>query len=113
MIGCMVCSSLGIAPALELAREAAFVDLDGPFWLPHTTIPTACSCKAARCCCRRRPVLGWLRFVVAHRHDASGTPVVAMPRTDTTTTAGYARCPSFHWCRLPGCTYAQTHDSGG
>ncbi|CAM5546500.1 N-acetyl-D-Glu racemase DgcA [Rhodanobacter lindaniclasticus] len=35
MIGCMVCSSLGIAPALELAREAAFVDLDGPFWLQH------------------------------------------------------------------------------
>lgn len=33
MIGCMVCSSLGIAPALELAREASFVDLDGPLWL--------------------------------------------------------------------------------
>jgi L-alanine-DL-glutamate epimerase-like enolase superfamily enzyme len=33
MVGCMVCSSLGIAPALEIAREAAFVDLDGPLWL--------------------------------------------------------------------------------
>lgn len=33
MVGCMVCSSIGIAPALEIAREAAFVDLDGPFWL--------------------------------------------------------------------------------
>lgn len=33
MVGCMVCSSLGIAPALELAREADFVDLDGPLWL--------------------------------------------------------------------------------
>src|SRR5699024_4449673 len=33
MVGCMVGSSLGIAPALEIAREAAFVDLDGPFWL--------------------------------------------------------------------------------
>jgi L-alanine-DL-glutamate epimerase-like enolase superfamily enzyme len=33
MVGCMICSSLGIAPALEIAREAAFVDLDGPFWL--------------------------------------------------------------------------------
>ena len=33
MVGCMVCSSLGIAPALEVAREAAFVDLDGPLWL--------------------------------------------------------------------------------
>lgn len=35
MVGCMVCSSLGIAPALEIAREAAFVDLDGPFWLQN------------------------------------------------------------------------------
>ncbi len=33
MVGCMVGSSLGIAPALEVAREADFVDLDGPFWL--------------------------------------------------------------------------------
>ena len=33
MVGCMVCSSLGIAPALEIAREADFVDLDGPLWL--------------------------------------------------------------------------------
>ncbi len=35
MVGCMVCSSLGIAPALEIAREADFVDLDGPFWLAN------------------------------------------------------------------------------
>lgn len=33
MVGCMVCSSLGIAPALLIAGEAAFVDLDGPLWL--------------------------------------------------------------------------------
>ena len=33
MVGCMICSSLGIAPALELAREADFIDLDGPLWL--------------------------------------------------------------------------------
>ncbi|MEP6899559.1 MAG: dipeptide epimerase, partial [Rhodanobacter sp.] len=33
MVGCMMCSSLGIAPALEVAREADFVDLDGPLWL--------------------------------------------------------------------------------
>ncbi|HJS92047.1 MAG TPA: N-acetyl-D-Glu racemase DgcA [Steroidobacteraceae bacterium] len=33
MVGCMVCSSLAIAPALEIAREADFVDLDGPLWL--------------------------------------------------------------------------------
>jgi L-alanine-DL-glutamate epimerase-like enolase superfamily enzyme len=35
MVGCMVCSSLGIAPALEIAREAEFVDLDGPLWLKN------------------------------------------------------------------------------
>ncbi|TAN07375.1 MAG: dipeptide epimerase [Rhodanobacteraceae bacterium] len=35
MVGCMVCSSLGIAPALEVAREAEFIDLDGPLWLEH------------------------------------------------------------------------------
>lgn len=33
MVGCMVGSSLGIAPALEVAREAEFIDLDGPLWL--------------------------------------------------------------------------------
>jgi L-alanine-DL-glutamate epimerase-like enolase superfamily enzyme len=35
MVGCMVCSSLGIAPALEIAREADFIDLDGPLWLQN------------------------------------------------------------------------------
>lgn len=29
----VVTSSLGIAPAMLLAGEAAFVDLDGPLWL--------------------------------------------------------------------------------
>jgi L-alanine-DL-glutamate epimerase-like enolase superfamily enzyme len=33
MSGCMVCSSLGIAPALHIARLADWVDLDGPLWL--------------------------------------------------------------------------------
>lgn len=33
MVGCMVCSSLGIAPALLIAGDAEFVDLDGPLWL--------------------------------------------------------------------------------
>ena len=33
MVGCMVCSSLGIAPVLLLGGQAAFVDLDGPLWL--------------------------------------------------------------------------------
>jgi L-alanine-DL-glutamate epimerase-like enolase superfamily enzyme len=35
MVGCMVGSSLGIAPALEIAREAEFIDLDGPLWLEN------------------------------------------------------------------------------
>lgn len=35
MVGCMVGSSLGIAPALEIAREAEFADLDGPLWLAN------------------------------------------------------------------------------
>ncbi len=33
MVGCMLGSSLSIVPAMEVAREAAFVDLDGPFWM--------------------------------------------------------------------------------
>ena len=33
MSGCMVCSSLGIAPARHVARLADWADLDGPLWL--------------------------------------------------------------------------------
>ena len=33
MVGCMVCSSLGVAPAFLLAQHARFVDLDGPLLL--------------------------------------------------------------------------------
>lgn len=33
MTGCMVCSSLSIAPALHLARRSDYADLDGPVWL--------------------------------------------------------------------------------
>jgi L-Ala-D/L-Glu epimerase len=33
MVGCMVSTSLGIAPALHVAANARFVDLDGPWWL--------------------------------------------------------------------------------
>lgn len=35
MIGCMVASSLSMAPALLLAQDADFVDLDGPLLLQH------------------------------------------------------------------------------
>ena len=33
MTGCMVSSSLSIAPALHVAMMSDFVDLDGPVWL--------------------------------------------------------------------------------
>lgn len=33
MTGCMVASSLGVAPALHLAGACDFADLDGPWWL--------------------------------------------------------------------------------
>jgi L-alanine-DL-glutamate epimerase-like enolase superfamily enzyme len=33
MTGCMVCSSLSIAPALMIAADSIFADLDGPMWL--------------------------------------------------------------------------------
>ncbi|WP_168077292.1 dipeptide epimerase [Caulobacter sp. SSI4214] len=33
MTGCMVASSLGVAPALHLAGASDFADLDGPWWL--------------------------------------------------------------------------------
>jgi L-alanine-DL-glutamate epimerase-like enolase superfamily enzyme len=33
MVGCMVSTSLSIAPALYVAQDAAFVDVDGPLWL--------------------------------------------------------------------------------
>jgi L-Ala-D/L-Glu epimerase len=39
MIGCMVATSLGIAPAMLLANEAKIVDLDGPLWLAHDRNP--------------------------------------------------------------------------
>jgi len=35
MTGCMICSSLSIAPALIIAANAAFTDLDGPVWLAN------------------------------------------------------------------------------
>lgn len=33
MCGCMISTSLSMAPAFHVARHAAFVDLDGPLWL--------------------------------------------------------------------------------
>jgi hypothetical protein len=39
MIGCMVGSSLAMAPALVLAPRARFVDLDGPLLLARDREP--------------------------------------------------------------------------
>ena len=39
MVGCMVGTSLGIAPATLLASVADVVDLDGPLWLAHDRGP--------------------------------------------------------------------------
>jgi L-alanine-DL-glutamate epimerase-like enolase superfamily enzyme len=39
MVGCMVATSLGIAPAMLLAGGAEIVDLDGPLWLAHDRGP--------------------------------------------------------------------------
>lgn len=33
MVGCMICTSLSIAPALRIAARADYADLDGPLWL--------------------------------------------------------------------------------
>ena len=33
MTGCMVCTSLSVAPAFHVAEQSDFVDLDGPVWL--------------------------------------------------------------------------------
>ncbi|KTE30859.1 MULTISPECIES: N-acetyl-D-Glu racemase DgcA [unclassified Sphingopyxis] len=33
MTGCMICSSLSIAPAWAIAATSSFADLDGPLWL--------------------------------------------------------------------------------
>ncbi len=35
MVGCMVATSLAMAPAMLIARQARFVDLDGPLLLAH------------------------------------------------------------------------------
>ena len=39
MIGCMIGTSLSMAPALLLTPEARFVDLDGPLLLAHDRVP--------------------------------------------------------------------------
>ncbi len=35
MVGCMISTSLSIAPAMHVAAQADYVDLDGPLWLSN------------------------------------------------------------------------------
>jgi L-alanine-DL-glutamate epimerase-like enolase superfamily enzyme len=35
MVGCMIGTSLAMSPALQVARDAKFIDLDGPWWLAN------------------------------------------------------------------------------
>jgi L-alanine-DL-glutamate epimerase-like enolase superfamily enzyme len=39
MVGCMVATSLAMAPALLLAQRARWVDLDGPLLLARDRVP--------------------------------------------------------------------------
>ena len=44
MVGCMVSTSLSIAPATLLAPLAEFVDLDGPLLLERDRVPGLTYC---------------------------------------------------------------------
>ncbi len=39
MVGCMVATSLAMAPALIVAQDADWVDLDGPLLLQRDRVP--------------------------------------------------------------------------
>jgi L-alanine-DL-glutamate epimerase-like enolase superfamily enzyme len=39
MVGCMVATSLAMAPALLVAQQARYVDLDGPLLLARDRTP--------------------------------------------------------------------------
>ncbi len=49
MVGCMVGTSLAMAPAILLASDADFVDLDGPVLLKQDREPSLICCKAYQC----------------------------------------------------------------
>ena len=48
MVGCMVATSLAMAPAMLLAQGADWVDLDGPLLLARDRDP-ACATRAPSC----------------------------------------------------------------
>ena len=56
MVGCMVATSLAMAPALLLAQDADWVDLDGPLLLARDRVPGLAYTSARSC--RRRPRSG-------------------------------------------------------
>ena len=39
MIGCMMATSLAMAPAMLLAQGADYTDLDGPLWIAEDNQP--------------------------------------------------------------------------
>ncbi len=49
MLGCMIASSLSMAPALLLASDASFVDLDGPFFLKEDVNPSLIRASGKLC----------------------------------------------------------------
>ena len=55
MVGCMVGTSLAMAPAVLLAQDADFVDLDGPLLLARDRSPVCV--YEDRWCHRREPAL--------------------------------------------------------
>ena len=48
MVGCMVGSSLAMAPAVLVAQAAAVVDLDGPLLLARDRTPGLCYDESGR-----------------------------------------------------------------
>ena len=56
MVGCMVSTSLSMAPAIVVAQQARVVDLDGPLLLAKDR-ETVCATTAASCI-RRRGLVG-------------------------------------------------------
>ena len=48
MVGCMVGSSLAMAPAMLLAQGAAYTDLDGPLLLAEDRDPSAALRRSGR-----------------------------------------------------------------
>ncbi len=53
MVGCMVGTSLAMAPAVLLAQDADFVDLDGPLLLARDRTPASSTTPRSSC---RRPL---------------------------------------------------------